>query len=103
MNFFNPVPDNRLFEPAFFRQTLDSNYARVDTNWAFGDVIAVGDAAGQLTHMCVYIADDVVFTKNGIDTLEPWRLMKIGEMMKTYGASGPTQLAGFRRKDMVPP
>ena len=100
MNFFNQEPDNRFFEPEYLRQTLNSNYTRVDTNWVFGDVIVVGDAAGQLIHMAVYIADEVVFTKNGIDPLEPWRLMKFADMMKTYGVSGSTQIAGFRRKDL---
>jgi hypothetical protein len=101
MNFFNQKPDARFFDPAFLRQTLDSDYVRVATNWAFGDVIAVADAEGQPIHMCVYVADDVVFTKNGLDTIEPWRLIKIREMMKTYGASGTEQLVGFRRKNLA--
>jgi hypothetical protein len=100
MNFSNQEPDDRFFDPAFLQQTINSNYVRVDTNWVFGDVIAVADSTGNLTHMAVYIADDVVFTKNGIDTLEPWRLIKISEMMKTYGESGGARLAGFRRKDL---
>ena len=101
MNFFSQKPDDRLFDPALLRQTLDSNYVRVAANWAFGDVIAVADSAGRLIHMCVYVADDVVFTKNGLDTIEPWRLIKISEMMKTYGASGTEKLVGFRRKDLA--
>lgn len=101
MNFFNQKPDARFFDPAFLRQTLDSDYVRVATNWAFGDVIAVADAEGRPIHMCVYVADDVVFTKNGLDTIEPWRLIKISEMMKTYGASGTEKLVGFRRKNLA--
>ena len=101
MNFFNQEPDNRLFDPNFLRQALESSYVQVATNWVFGDVIAVTDASGRPIHMCVYVADDVVFTKNGLDTIEPWRLIKISEMMKTYGASGPAQLVGFRRKDLA--
>lgn len=101
MNFFNQKPDARFFDPAFLRQTLDSDYVRVATNWAFGDVIAVADAEGRPIHMCVYVADEVVFTKNGLDTIEPWRLIKISEMMKTYGASGTEKLVGFRRKNLA--
>lgn len=99
LNFFNDRPDPRLFDPEFFRATLERDYTRVSTNWLFGDLLAVLDPAGVPRHMCVYIADDVVFTKNGLDTIEPWRLVKLAQMLKTYAPTGTEHLTGFRRKE----
>ncbi len=100
MNFFNETPDYNFFEPAQIRKSLKTDYTEVGTNWVFGDLIMLMDTNKQALHMCVYIADDVVFTKNGATFLAPWVLMKMPDMMKDYTLKGPVQLASFRKKDV---
>jgi hypothetical protein len=101
MNFFNDRPDNRFFDGDFIRRTLDTQYVRVATNWVFGDVLLLLDGAGETLHMCVFVAEDVVFTKNGLDPIEPWRLMTLADMLAIYNTStNGLHLAAFRRKDL---
>jgi hypothetical protein len=96
MNFSNEAPDYRLADAAVIKRSLQTEHTEVKTNWTFGDLIMLLQN-GQAVHLCVYIADDVVFTKNGADYLEPWVLMKIPDMVKLYNKDGPIEILGFRR------
>lgn len=98
MNFFNEVPDDRFFDPAFIQQTLRSEYSMVSSNFLFGDLILIISHNDQATHMCVYIADDVVFTKNGAQPLQPWVLMKLQDVVKIYTTDLPVRVIGYRRR-----
>lgn len=98
LNFLNERPDNRYFTEPGIRSTLEKDYVPVQTNWLFGDLLAVLEEGKGISHLCVYVADDVVFTKNGVDPLEPWVLMRIPEMMKRYTTEVPTRLVAFRKK-----
>ena len=101
MNFFNEEPDNRFLQADVIRKTLQSDYFQIATNWAFGDVIVVLENGQDATHMCTYIADNVVFTKNGVDPLEPWLLMKIPDMLVRYqNGSKPVTLLAYRKKGL---
>jgi len=44
------------------------------------------------------LADDVVFTKNGGDYMQPWVLMKIPDMLAYYNAKEPAQVTVYRSK-----
>jgi hypothetical protein len=98
MNFLNEEPDNRFLKADVIRKVLQTEYVQINTNWAFGDVIVLLEAGQDATHMCVYIADNVVFTKNGVDPLEPWLMMKIPDMLTRYETGKPIQLLGYRKK-----
>jgi hypothetical protein len=102
MNFFNMDPDTNFFDRAYTARVLESDYERVGQAPTFGDVVALCGASGEMFHSCVYIADDFVFTKNGVDPEQPWVLMKMADMLMLYY---PTDRSGhisfFRRKDMT--
>jgi len=100
MNFFNDQPDNRFLDTRFVRRTLDQDYDLVAGVPTFGDLIAVYDRAGSALHMCVYIADDFVFTKNGAGGLFPWVLMKMRDMLLLYPVENGNRLVVYRRKDL---
>ena len=38
-------------------------------------------------HVAVYVADDIVFTKNGFHYTQPWILMHLKDMLETYAAA----------------
>jgi hypothetical protein len=59
-------------------------------------------ADNQALHMCVHIADDVVFTKNGANTQQPWVLMRWKEMLSQYEKNRPFQVRVFRRNSPPP-
>jgi len=56
------------------------------------------DERRQLVHLGVYVADDVVLTKNGVEDLQPWVLMKFPEMRALYTQERALDLLGYRRK-----
>jgi hypothetical protein len=97
MNFFNREPDPRLLDFTNAQQIIRSEYHVERGERTFGDLIAFADAQGRFVHMCVYIADDVVFTKNGAHVYQPWVLMKMPDMLARYPADKPLQTLTFRR------
>jgi hypothetical protein len=103
MNFFNSTPDNRFFDSAHTRKVLETEYTRVrDDSRRFGDLLMLVSASDQALHMCVYIADDIVFTKNGAHTQQPWVLMKLPEMLSQYEREKPYQIRVYRRNTPPP-
>lgn len=84
MNFFNEAPDTNFFDSVYSRRVLDSQYEPVNEEPMFGDLIALFNDQGDAIHTCVYIADDFVFTKNGINAAQPWVLMRMADMLLVY-------------------
>ncbi len=98
MNFFNNEPDNGFFDPKHTRAVLKSDYVKVDDGSKhFGDLLLLLGKDGQALHMCVRIVEDVVFTKNGAPTHQPWVLMKLPEMLGDYETSKPFEILTYRR------
>lgn len=99
MNFFNNTPDTGFSNPDYTRKVLHDDYTRNPPGpRQFGDLVMLLGKDSEALHMCVYIADDVVFTKNGANTQQPWVLMKIPEMLGNYEAERPFDIVIYRRK-----
>lgn len=103
LNFFKETPDPRMFDDAAVDQVLKTEYRLVPKAGLFGDLILLFERDGPdivTVHMCVFVADNIVFTKNGYDPRKPWVLMPLDEVMMTY-VSDPTasrvEVAVFRR------
>lgn len=99
MNFFNNTPDDRFLDGDYIQQVLHSQYYNVGTNYTYGDLIMLIEEDNKAIHMCVYIADDVVFTKNGAQDLQPWILMKLPDMLKIYQTNKPLKIVAYRKRD----
>lgn len=104
LNFQNVLPDERFHNEAVIQSTLRTAYAEVPPPWEFGDLILLLEEGQLAIHLCVYIADEVVFTKNGADVLRPWVLMKLSDVVREYRAlkGKPVQAIGLRRKAAAP-
>jgi hypothetical protein len=103
MNFFNHSPDNGFFDPDYTRKVLASDYSRVrDGSRQPGDMLMLRSKEGMALHMCVYIVDDVVFTKNGANIQQPWVLMKLSEMLSSYEKDKPYEIFTYRRNTPPP-
>ena len=98
LNFRNPEPLDRLADPTMATAYVLQNYTKVQGPYHYGDVIFLMDGAtGNAIHSCVYLADDLVFTKNGRATTQPWVVMKLDDVVAYYGMFYATQLACYRR------
>jgi hypothetical protein len=87
MNFFNETPNTNFFDLQYSRKILSSDYAPVEDQPVFGDILTLFNEAGEAIHTCVYVADDFVFTKNGINPAQPWVIMRIPDMLLIYYTS----------------
>jgi hypothetical protein len=84
MNFFNRRPDNRLSDPEKRIQILTQDYTEIKGSPKLGDIIVLINKDKIPIHACVFIAEDVVFTKNGGTRLSPWLLMRLSDMLSYY-------------------
>lgn len=97
LNFFNLVPKDYFLDTRLAAAHLIENYNPVDGPYRFGDVLCFLDK-GEGLHTCVYIADDIVMTKNGDSILAPWALMQIKDVDAIYRRSASTRIRGYRLK-----
>jgi len=101
LNFFNATPDTNYLDPSYTQKVLETDYTPVNGRPEFGDVAYLLDANGAGLHMCVLIADDFVFTKNGINPAMPWVIMKLADVLATYYPPDQSGKVLFlRRKDL---
>lgn len=103
LNFFNDTADDRFCEPAVIQQTVMSSYDRVSTTpLEMGDLLVLSTSGGDTIHSAIYLADDIVYTKNGAGPTQPWLYMHMSDVLDLYAASDspedPLQLVAFRRK-----
>ncbi|MEY2410056.1 MAG: hypothetical protein QOF48_2726 [Verrucomicrobiota bacterium] len=96
-NFFSEKPGYRLGDQEYADWLLHSDYSRVQGEKRFGDVLILLEA-GYAMHACVYIADDIYYTKNGTDPNQPWVLMKMKDMLAQYTSGQPQEWRVYRRK-----
>lgn len=83
LNFFHTVPDDRFLDVQTALGTLKRDYVVVESDFQLGDIVALLDEEGVVFHVAVYIADGLVFSKNGMSTVAPWIIMPL-ERLKAY-------------------
>lgn len=98
LNFFNEQPDDRLGNPGFAATVLTKNYYPVQKPTAYGDVIVLVDEKNNGLHSAVFIADNLVFTKNGNSHQQPWMLMRMESLLATYSVKGNVRMIVYRQK-----
>ena len=102
LNFFNDTPNTNYFDAAYTSRTLQSDYLPIENAPSFGDLVILQSGAGEVFHACVYIAEDFVFTKNGVNPSQPWVLMRLSDMlMLYYPEDNSGKIRFLRRKDMA--
>lgn len=97
MNFFNETPDERFLSPEKVREVLEQDYYPVPGEPIFGDVILLMASATEVVHSCVYVADTLVFTKNGSQPYVPWKLMELSDVLALYSIEGRALETRFMR------
>jgi hypothetical protein len=82
-NFFNEEPeplDKRYLDGGYGAARLKTDYFVVYDNYQLGDVAAFWDEKGHLVHVAVHLADDLVFSKNGVSELSPWTILRFEQL-----------------------
>lgn len=104
MNFFAETPDTNFFRKEYTQSILATDYDLVNGDFTFGDRVLLVNSANRGVHMCVYVAGDFVFTKNGINRAEPWVVMKLEDVLRIYFGSQPGgRLVVYRQKESSTP
>ncbi|MCX6899000.1 MAG: hypothetical protein NT105_09885 [Verrucomicrobia bacterium] len=102
LNFSSMKPDDRFADPKFAYETIRNGYYVISTGVQLGDLMLLVNSKGQLVHSAVYIADDIVFTKNGTQPTHPWMFMKMADLLELYEGAlqteGPLQVMYYRKR-----
>ena len=97
-NFSNETPDNRFNDPAYAVQYLQNNYYQIAAPSQYGDILLLMNGRNEIKHSAMFLADDLVFTKNGNNYSQPWMLMRIPDLLATYPATPAMKPVYMRRK-----
>lgn len=97
LNFFTRESDLRTATESSSVDTLIRDYRETHEPPAFGDLVLFLENRKPV-HACVYIADNVVFTKNGVNYHQPWVLMKMSDLLPRYATDRPMSLVVVRRR-----
>jgi hypothetical protein len=97
LNFFNLSPRDYYRNTSLAAIQLTQSYNQVSPPYQFGDVLCFTDNGDGL-HTCVYIADNIVLTKNGENILAPWVMLTVEDVSKIYKRTPTTQIQGYRLK-----
>ena len=98
LNFFNTTPQQYYRDTRLAAKRILEAYTPVAPPYRFGDALLFLDKEGNAIHSCTYIADDIVFTKNGENALQPWVLKKIAGVQQIYLRTDDERMQGYRLK-----
>ena len=99
LNFFNYEPHQYLLDSRLATSAVLEKFEPVQPPYRYGDILFLLDSdKGDAFHSCVYLADDIVFTKNGRNAFSPWVLMKVEDVKKIYIYDRNGHVQGYRHK-----
>jgi hypothetical protein len=99
LNFFNIRPQQYLLDTHLATSLVKQDFEKVEPPFKYGDVLMFIEPDGKAVHSATYLADDIMFSKNGSNILAPWLLMRLQDLMKLYNVRpGQTRIEGFRHK-----
>ena len=96
LNFFSYRPKEYFLDTRLASAHVVESYDKVEPPYHFGDVLMFMTPDGNALHSCVYVADDIVYSKNGENMASPWLLMKIGDVQRVYSYESQTSIQGYR-------
>lgn len=97
-NFFRDQPDERFTDITFTQQTIQRDYFLCSSPPQMGDIVMLVGKGEQGLHSCVYVADDIVFTKNGPSFSVPWLLARLEDVVAVYTLGEPLEVRRFRAR-----
>lgn len=99
LNFFNYDPMDRLLDYDGAMQYIAKEFEPAKGSLQFGDVLFfLHKGTEDAFHSCVFIADDIVYTKNGSNIAMPWILMRFDDLLAKYRQDFEVEIRAFRMK-----
>jgi len=98
LNFFNYTRQNILLDLKLATSQVLDDYTPVSPPYTLGDILFFLDEDGNAYHSCVYLADNLVFTKNGENEIMPWLVTRLDDVKQLYGREPNYKIQVFRRK-----
>lgn len=97
LNFFNYSPRDYYLNTNLAADAVSQDYEKVTERHRYGDILLFmkGDSA---VHSCVYVADNIVYTKNGDNIVSPWILMHLDEVQEIYSPNDDGRIDCYRKK-----
>lgn len=102
LNFFGATAHDYFLDARLSGTRLRESYDVVEGPCRYGDVLEFLDGDGNAVHACVYIADNIVYTKNGDGMIKPWVLMWLSDVKKLYLRGGGSHISTYRLKPGIP-
>jgi hypothetical protein len=98
-NFHTPAPADRFLDPLQLREFLATDFREVPFGERrLGDILTYALRDQFTIHSSVYIADDIVFTKNGKTSRDPWILMALEEVGYLYAPDDHYRIRVYRKR-----
>jgi hypothetical protein len=98
MNFWNDPPNDKFSDGMTVIRTLETDYEPVTDDYRFGDIILFMKSETQAIHSAVYVADNILFTKNGPSQHSPWILMLMDTLVSHYQTNVDLKIRAYRKK-----
>ena len=99
LNFFNNIPDNSILTNGVSWNYINERFYRVGEASHYGDVLLFVSSRGKVVHSARFIADDLVFTKNGNDFVQPWSMMRLPDVEGIYRLEGAERTLVYRARE----
>lgn len=100
LNFFNSQPDDRYADAAIAAAAIEERYFPIYANLQMGDLVMFVENDREVFHTAVYLADDILYTKNGSRFSRPWMLVHLAHMQDFYPRHGSVQIRYYRAKEL---
>lgn len=85
LNFGRTEPTDEYLDDQKMAEAFRRDFSPIDPSGRrYGDVVLFTDAQGRIFHSVVYLADNIVFTKNGRSSRRPWVLSRLDEVKTVY-------------------
>lgn len=97
-NYFSYHPQNIYLDLRLAANRLMEGYDKVAPPYRYGDALVFLNKDGDAIHSCVYLCDELVFTKNGESISAPWIISEIQDVRRLYSHLGFGGLQGYRRR-----
>ena len=88
-NFFREPPDDRYNDDGYAAESLKRDHYQVLSDPRFGDLAVLVSGSGRFVHYAVFLADDIVYTKNGSSFYDPWMLAPLAEVQREHSFGLP--------------
>ncbi len=98
LNFFEDDISQRYLDP-IIGDVLGNEWLPVDPPYRFGDLVLIHETDSDAAiHACNYLADGLVFTKNGKSLLRPWLIQHLDQVAEIYSVEGKHRTTFYRHR-----